>query len=327
VSELLSQQEIDSLLSGIATGQMPAAETEPAAESPEREAIVFDFRLPHRLSKNQVRTFQAVHENFAEAFGSYLIGRLQATVAVSVTSVDQLFYSEFLLSISRPSCLYIFKIVESDAMAILELSPQLVLAMVEHLLGGNAEGEKKSRAITRIEQSIVKGIVLRALADLQRAWRTITDQTFKLDRYESEGDFAQIAPASEIVMVISFEVTIGSTKHLMNLCFPTFAMDDVLARLNVQNIGKMDNGKGPNEWSQHLLRKMERTRLPVVGILGTTTMTIRNLLDMEPGDILVTNTPTDGEVEVLIGGKKRLVGHPGISGGTVGIQVTRFTNE
>jgi len=140
------------------TGQIEAADTPTETKKAEREAITFDFRLPHRLSKNQLRTFQAVHENFAETLASYLVSRLQTTVTINVLSVDQLFYSEFVLSIASPSCLYIFRILESDALAVLEFSPQLVLAMVEHLMGGVAEGEKNARQITKIEQSIVRGL-------------------------------------------------------------------------------------------------------------------------------------------------------------------------
>lgn len=325
--EILSQQEIDNLLSGIASGQIQQPEPLPAVEKPTKEISVFDFRLPHRLSKNQVRTFQAVHESFAEAFGSYLVSRLQTNVTVNVTSVDQLFYSEFVLSIASPSCLYVFRIAESDALAIMEFSPQLVLAMVEHLLGGSTEGEKKARAITRIEQSIVKAIVQRALTDLERSWHTISELTFKLERYESEGDFVQIAPASEIVMVVSFEVLVGEQKYMMNLCFPTFALDDVLAKLNIQYFGGIDNTKIVSEWSHQLARKLENTTISVTGILGRTAITVKDLLNLEPGDVLTTNIPVDGEVEVLIGNKKRLTGRPGISNGNVAVKVSRPIEE
>ncbi|HTY36017.1 MAG TPA: flagellar motor switch protein FliM, partial [Bacteroidota bacterium] len=167
--EILSQQEIDSLLAGISTGAVAPVMPEEVEKKPARDIITFDFRLPHRLSKNQLRTLQAVHEGFSETFGSYLISRLQTNLNVSVTSVDQIFYSEYVLSIGNPSCLYLFRIVESDALAVIELSPQLVLSIVSRLLGGSLESEKEPRLLTQIEQSIIKGIVLRALSDLQKA--------------------------------------------------------------------------------------------------------------------------------------------------------------
>ncbi len=326
--EILSQQEIDSLLSGISNEQLEATDSLSETRKGDKEAITFDFRLPHRLSKNQLRTFQAVHENFGETFSSYLVSRLQTTVTVSVSSVDQLFYSEFVLSIASPSSLYIFRIMESDAMGVLEISPQLVLAMVEHLMGGVAEGDKNARLITKIEQSIVKGIVQRALSDIQRAWKAVAELTFKLERYESEGDFVQIAPASEIVMVVSFEVVVGTQKYLMNLCFPTFALDDVLTRLNMQYFSGMGLVKdGVSEWAEPIFRLLGTTKVQATGVLGETALTLDELLHLEPGDIIRTNIPIKSEVQVQIGGKTRIWGRPGISKGKMAVKVTRTSKE
>ena len=327
MAEILSQQEIDSLLSGVTVGEVQASVTVEAEKKPEKEVLTFDFRLPHRLSKNQLRTLQAVHESFGETFSSYLVSRLQTTVSVNVVSVDQLFYSEFVLSIASPSCLHVFRIVESDALAILEFSPQLVLAMVSRLLGGSSDTDKKARLITKIEQSIVKGIVQRALADLQRSWKTIADLNFKMERYEIEGDFAQIAPTSEIVLLVSFEVGFGDQKYLMNLCLPTFALEDVLAKLNMQLYRNLGSVSGEGEWTRAITRKIEATQALVVGILGASTLTLRELLEMEPGDILRTNVPIDGELQLMVGGKCRSWGRPGISNGKVSAKVTKIVNE
>ena len=321
--EILSQQEIDNLLSGMSSGASPAENLPAEVENPAKEAVTFDFRLPHRLSKNQLRTFQAVHDSFGEAFGSYLVSRMQTTVTVNVLSVDQLFYSEFVLSIASPSCLYVFRIMESDALAALEVSPQLILEMVEHLMGGVADGSKDARLITKIEQSIVKGIIQRALTEIQRAWKTIADLTFKLERYESEGDFAQLAPASEIVMVVSFEVAIGRQKYLMNLCFPTFALEDVFAKLNVQHFSALAAANRDVDRSATIQKQLGDTRLSATAILGEAKLTLRELLDLEPGDVLRTSIPVGGEVAVTLGGKTRLWGSPGISRGKVSVKITR----
>ena len=325
--EILSQQEIDNLLSGMSAGNGQAGPAPVEIETSAREAVNFDFRLPHRLSKNQLRTFQAVHDSFGEAFGSYLVSRMQTTVSVNVLSVDQLFYSEFVLSIASPSCLYIFRIMESDALAALEVSPQLVLAMVEHLMGGVAEGSKESRLITKIEQSIVKGIIQRALMEIQRAWKTIADLTFKLERYENEGDFAQLAPASEIVMVVSFEVAIGRQKYLMNLCFPTFALEEVFAKLNVQHFSALAAANREGDRSATIQKHLGETNLPATALLGEARLTLRELLNLEPGDVLRTSIPVGGEVSVVLGGRPRFWGTPGISRGKVSVKITRTNLE
>ena len=325
--EILSQQEIDSLLAGIAVGTVEPSSAPEKEKKPARDVITFDFRLPHRLSKNQLRTLQAVHESFTETFGSYLVSRLQSTISINVTSVDQVFYSEYVLSIGNPSCLYLFRIVESDALAVLELSPQLVLAIVSRLLGGSLEGSREPRLITQIEQSIIKGIVNRALSDLQKAWKTVGSLTFQPDRYESEGDFVQIAPVSEIVLLVSFELTLGDQKYLMNICFPTFALEELLSKLNTQSLKNSGIAEKSDKWSKTLLKDIATTSVPARGVLGGTSLTLQELLDLEPGDVLRTAIPVSGEVSMEVGGKPWLWGRPGVSNGKMSIRVNRMAND
>jgi len=327
VPEILSKQEIDTLLTGMSAEQRAAAESSTGPRTPEKEAITFDFRLPHRLSKNQLRTFQAVHEGFGETFSSYLVSRLQTSVSIAVASVDQLFYSEYVLSITSPSSFYVFRILESDALAVLEVSPPLLLAMVEHLMGGVAEGEKTARPITKIEQSIVRGIIQYALSDVQRAWKTVAELTFKFERYEMEGDFVQIAPSSEIVMVVSFDVTVGTQKYQMSLCFPTFALEKVLAKLNMQHFSGMTPAKGQGDKQSLVMRQIGETAVETVAVLGETAITVRELLHLEPGDILRSNIPLTGDVQVQIGGKTRALGRPGISKGKMAVKVSKVLRE
>jgi flagellar motor switch protein FliM len=325
--EILSQQEIDSLLSGISPSESRQTAVAAPEKKTEKEVATFDFRLPHRLSKNQLRTLQAVHESFGESMSSYFVSRLQTNVAISVTLVDQLFYSEYVLSIPSPSCLFIFRIVESDALAILELSPQLVLAMVSRMLGGSSETVNKPRLITKIEQNIVKGMVQRALSDLQKAWKSIASLTFVQERYESEGDFAQIAPTTEIVLVVSFEVAISDQKYLMNVCFPTFALDEVLAKLNTQNFDNLAGAARTSEWSGEILKRLGVTAVPAICVLGTTTVTLRELLALEKGDVIKTDIPIDDEVRIVLGGTPRMWGRPGISNGRVATKITKTATE
>jgi flagellar motor switch protein FliM len=323
MAEILSQQEIDSLLAGINTGVHGEQESPVDNSVNDKEVRAFDFRLPHRLSKNQLRTLQAVHENFGESLGSFLVSRLQTNVSVSVLSVDQIFYSEYILSVPSPSSLYVFRIKESDALAIFELSPELVLAMVARLLGGPPEYSGKPRLITRIEQSIMKGLIDRAIENLQKAWKMISPLTFKYERFEAEGEFAQIAPASEIVLVVSFEVTVAEKKYAMNICFPTFALDDVLQKLNMQHFSGMGNSSHNEEGVRSILRSIEDTTITVTGLLGCTTLTLAELLSLEPGDVLKTNIPAHNEVELQIGGKSRLWGRPGVSNSRTAIKITK----
>lgn len=329
MSDVLSQNEIDSLLNEMTSGSVDVDDILSGKIS-KGEISNYDFRRPNRISKNQVRTLQSVHENFAEVFGYYLVSKLQTIVSMTVTSVDQLFYSEFILSVSNPSCLYIFDIEGTDGSGIMEVSPQLSLTILERLLGGSAETPPKARSITPIEQAVTRGVVEHALYDLRNAWRSIANLNFNYQRLEMEADFVQIAPASEIVVVISFDVNIGVHTYLMNLCFPTFALEEVLARLNRQlvttNILKQSNQR-TRENMEILRTQISNTYLPVVAELGKSSISVRELLELKAGDVIKLNKKINQEIELLVGDKRKLAGRPGSVEGKKAFRVTRQLSD
>jgi len=325
MNDILSQNEIDNLLSGMNTGRVNVDEVL-GGKKKMGDVTTYDFRRPNRISKNQVRTLQSVHENFAEIFGYYLVSRLQTVVSISVTSVDQLFYSEFILSVANPSCLYVFDIHGTDGSGIMEISPQLALTLIERLLGGTAETTPKARNITPIEQAVVRGIIEHALSDLRAAWRSITDLNFKYQRLEMEADFVQIAPSSEIVIVVSFDVNIGTRQYLLNLCFPTFALEEVLAKLNRQHVTSnlINQSKKRQEANMKVLQQhMSTTYLPITAELGNTVLTVKEIIDLKEGDVIKLLTRINEEIEVIIAGKRKLAARPGTVEGKKAVKITR----
>lgn len=329
MADVLSQNEIDSLLSEMTSGRVDVDEVL-SGKYAKGDVANYDFRRPNRISKNQVRTLSSVHESFAEVFGYYLVSKLQTVVAITVTSVDQLFYSEFILSVSNPSCLYVFDIEGTDGSGILEVSPQLALTIVERLLGGAAESIPKSRSITPIEQSVVRGIVEHALHDLRNAWRSIAELNFKYQRLEMEADFVQVAPSSEIVVVVSFDVNIGVHTFMMNLCFPTFALEEVLAKLNRQLVTTSVVRQSPKRMRENMTvlnQQISTTYLPIIAELGKTSVTVGELMNLNIGDVIKLKKRINQELEVIIAGKRKLAARPGTVDGKRAIRITRPLNE
>jgi flagellar motor switch protein FliM len=294
---------------------------------PDERIKTFDFRLPHRLSRTQLRTFQALHDGFAESFASYLGSRLQTPVTITSTGVAQRFYSEYGASISSPSCLYVFRMAGPDAVGALDMSPELALTMVEHLMGGIAGADRKVRALTKIEQSILRGIILRALAELQRAWEVMTPVTVTLERFESDKDFLQLAPASEIVVLVSFSVSIGDAPHRLMLCFPTFALEEALVRVSGRGDADFYQAGADPGWREVLSRQLGTTAIEATSVLGETTLRLRDLVRLEAGDVIRTDIPVNGDVRVLIGGKEQFYGRPGISNGKMAVKITGSTDH
>ena len=324
MAEVLSQQEIDQLLNKMKTGgdQSPSS-------VPEKEAIPFDFRLPNRISKNQLRTIRNIHENFSESLSSFLLSKLQAIVNINVISVDQIYYSEYVLSVSNPACLFTFEIKDTDIKGILELSPELALALVDRLLGGNGMGTKQSKIITPIEQKVLFMIVEKIMVDLKKAWQIIGEYEFIVERFEPDIDFAQITSQSESVLLISFEIFIGEQSYLMNICFATFAFDTILSKMSNQKLSSIRPVKYNGTTAKNILNThLQKTSLNLVVEFGNTTISVSDLMHLEKGDILRTNKKIGDELKIKIADRVVFAGLPGTVNGHKAVRIVhRIENK
>ncbi len=323
MAAILSQQEIDALLNNIKSG------TEQKTETPaEKEAILFDFRLPNRISKNQLRILRSIFENFAESFSSFLVTKLQTIVNINVTSVDQIYYSEYVLSVANPACLFTFEIKNTDVKGVLELNNDLALSLVDKLLGGNGLGTKQTKVITPIEQKVLRVVVERVMQDLKKAWQTVDSMEFVVERFEPDIDFAQITSQSESVLLISFEILIGEQSFLMNICFATFAFDTILSRLSSQKLSSIRTIKHYGYTAQNVLSQhLSKTLLPVIVELGKTKLSIKELLEMEKGDIIRLETKVSDDQKIKTGNQVLFLGRIGVSNNKKAIKVTKKVLE
>ncbi len=323
MAEVLSQQEIDQLLNKVKSG-----EEQPVNQNTEKEAVLFDFRLPNRISKNQLRTIRNINENFAESFSAFLVTKLQSIININVTSIDQIYYSEYILSVSNPACLYTFEIRNTDIKGILELSMDLSLALVDKLLGGSGVGTKQSNIITPIEQKVIGVVVERVMVDLRKAWQIVDDLDFKVERFESDIDFAQITSQSESVLLISFEILIAEKSYMMNLCFATFAFDKILSKLSSQKFSSIRPAKNAaTSTSEIISNHLYKTFLPVTVEFGSAKISVQNLFDLEKGDIIKLDTSISDEHTVKIGNKTLFMGRAGVVNRHKAIKITRKVEQ
>lgn len=312
MGEILSQKEIDSLLNDISSGVLSVDEIL-SNVSKKSDIMTYDFRRPNRVSKNQIKSLSNIHENFSEVFAYYLVSKLQNLVSINVVAIDQLFYSEFILSVSSPGCLYIFDFKGVEGSGIMEVSPSLALHFVERLLGGEADNKPKSRSITPIEQAVIRNLIEHALSDLTKSWSVIGDLKFILNRMESEADFVQVAPSSEIVIVVSLEVLIGNNSFSMSICYPTFALEEILTKLSKQQVSTAfpPSGNSVRDNKKAIQSSIEKSKLPLSVELGKTHMTIEELLQLKVDDVLKLDKKITDELEVSIAGQKKLLARPG----------------
>ncbi len=286
MAKILSQAEIDALLSTVAddTGE------EAGTSGPARRVVLYDFKHPNLISKEQMRLLENIHENFSRSFGVFLSAQLRMIVEIELLAIDQLLYSEFVMSIAPPGCLYVMKMDKPEGEAIVEVSPSLVLFIVEKLFGGHGSFSGMiSRPISAIEEKIMRHIINRSMQELGNVWDPIMKLDFALGRYESNPEFIQIVAGSEPVVVVSLQIKIHDHKTLMNFCYPYRWLAEIIGSQEVQDKLHFGSGEINIEERDLIESHLRKASCPVKANLGNTTITINDFINLQVGDLLVLN--------------------------------------
>ncbi len=308
MAEILSQEEIDALLSAVSYGEEVEVEAEPSRA--ERIVNTYDFRHPARVSKDQLRTLQNLHDNFARLMSATFSTLQRSIIEVTLVSVDQITYSEFIMSLSSPSCTYVFRMEPLDGVSVVDFSQSVVFSFVDRLFGGRGSSISSEREITWIEKSVMNNIINRTLRDLERTWERIIPLECNVEMLETNPEFVQVVPASETVVLISFELKSDNVNGLINLCYPYITLEPIALRLGGQNLVSAAK-EVPKE---ELLKNRKRIELfdsTVKTVLGEATVTVRDLTEMKIGDVLMLNARVHEDIEIYVENELKFYGRPG----------------
>ena len=222
MADILSQDEIDDKLK--------------VTERPAGQRIVrYDFKHPARVNKDQLRTLENLHDNFARLLSSTFSGAMRSVVNVDTAFVDQTTYAEFIMSLSNPSCSYQFTLGPTNGQAILDFAMPVVFASVDRVFGGKGSSQGvDARQLSQIEMGLFARIVKRAIEDLEATWEPILQVEISDIELETNPEFMQITAASEIVILLAFELKSTNASGLISLCYPFFTLESILPRLGQQ---------------------------------------------------------------------------------------------
>jgi flagellar motor switch protein FliM len=342
MSDILTQEEVDALLNAVSSGGMssddfggPDPETETPtssggssqdSEEKERQVSLYDFRRPDRVSKDQMRALQNLHDGYARLLATTLSSYLRALVEIDIVSVDQLTYSEFVMSVSNPSCIYVFQMEPLEGAAIVEVNPNLVFLIVDRLFGGQGKPSDHNRELTDIEKNVLTKIVDRALANLKEIWEHVGIFTPRIDSYETNAQFVQIAPPNETVILISLEVRMKHGSGLISLCFPYILLETVIDKLSRESW--ISGQRTTTQETRRLIEtELTSTQLPLSAVIGETSLSIRDLLQLQTGDVVVLEKPAQSDLVLQVGGKAKYLGRAGLVGRHKSIQVTAIIEK
>lgn len=320
MAKILSQDEIDALLTTVTSG-----ESQPDASAFEdeklRSIVAYDFKHPNRVSKDQIRTLENMHDNFAGHFGSSLSTILRTIVDVDLVSVDQITYSEFIMSLVSPSCTYTFAAPPLEGVCLVDFNPTLTFAVIDRMFGGHGKIMETERELTGIERSVMSTLVQRLYSQLERSWEHLVDIKVDQKSFETNPQFIQIVPPGETVVVISFQVKLFQSTGLLTICYPYVSLEPIITKLSAQNWIDATKKKNVEEERLTNVHNVKRVNAHVAAVLLNTRLKMRDFLHLQVGDIVPSEKKIDLPIEVLVNKKKKFVARPGLSGKKRAFQV------
>ena len=322
MTEVLSQDEIDQLLTAINAGETEIESIKPSADT--RKIKIYDFKRPDKFSKEQIRTVQNMHETFARLTTTTLSASMRALVHVHVASVDQLTYEEFIRSIPTPSTLAVISMDPLKGQAILEIDPSVTFTIIDRLFGGSGEGAKLNRELTDIEHSVMEGIIVRILGNMREAWTQVIDLRPRLSQIETNPQFAQIVPPSEMVVLVTLETKVGEVEGMMNLCIPYMTIEPIVSKLSAQFWYSSVRRGATTENLNILKEKLSTVEIPVIAEVGHINIPVRDVLALRRGDVIrLYSVHVDDPMALNIGNKKKFLCRPGVIGKKMAVQITK----
>ncbi|MGM9924124.1 MAG: flagellar motor switch protein FliM [Bacillus sp. (in: firmicutes)] len=317
--DVLSQNEIDALLSAISTGEMNAEELK--KEETEKKIKVYDFKRALRFSKDQIRSLTRIHENFARLLTTFFSAQLRTYVQITVVSVDQIPYEEFIRSVPKMTILNVFDVPPLDGRIVMEINPHIAYAMMDRVLGGEGSSVNKVDSLTEIEMKIMSSLFERGAENLQEAWANIVDIEPVLSEFEVNPQFLQMVSPNETVIVISLNTQIGDTTGMINICIPHVVLEPIIPKLSVHYwMQKEKKDRSPDE-IQALREKIQTAVIPLVAEIGKTEISIQDFLLLNNGDVIDLNTHLNNHLTVKVGDTPKFIGQPGLVGKKMAIQI------
>jgi len=335
MAEILTQAEIDSLLESVSSGEvegvgqpddegaaLPNIPMEGGLPPPQKRISLYDFKRPNRISKDQLRTLRNLHEKLARNMSSSMSAYLRVITDVTLISVDQMTYGEFLMSLPDPTSFNIISMEPLEGNSVLEFNPSLVFPIIDKLLGGIGIPLQKVRQMTEIEQSVLESVVLLVINDIVEMWRPLIEMRIRIETTETSPHVIQIVSTNEVVILVCFEIKIGEISGIMNMCMPAVVLEPIMSKLESQDWFGSSKKATYIDNEEKLRRIVINAHMKVEGILGKSKISIKKLMDLKAGDIVSLDQKADKDILLTVSGIPKFWGRLGVHDGNKAIRVS-----
>ena len=324
MGDVLSQNEIDNLLNALTSGELDADEIKNTKEKPVKN---YDFARPSKFSKEHLRTLEIIFEHYGRLLATNLPIFLRKNIQVEVMNSEAVTYMEFSNSLSNPVLLGIVDFSPLETNIIVEMASNLGFAMVDRMLGGEGEPLDKIRDFSEIELLIIERVMTSCVELLREPWANVLDVHPRLERIETNSQFAQIISPSEMIAIVTVNIKIGDVEGLMNVCLPFITLEPVMDKLNTKFWYSSQKEKTGVSYSDAVETLINRAKIPIKAVLGNSVITVADFSQLQVGDIVRLDAKVDEELDVFVGDIKKFSALPGASGKDYAVRVTQIIRE
>lgn len=324
MGDTLSQAEIDSLLNALSTGEINPDEL---GENDERSVKNYDFARPSKFSKDHLRTLEIIFENYGRLLSTNLPAYLRKNVQVEVMNAEANTYSEFSNALSNPVLLGVVNFNPLEGNLIIELADNIGFAIVDRMLGGTGIPLDKSREFTEIELVILERIIEICTNLLVDPWESVVSAEPRLERIETNSQFAQFISPSEMTAIVTMNVKIGDVEGLMNICIPFSCVEPVIDKLNTKYWYSAMKDDTSGTYRDAIEDIIDFAKIPIRAMLGRSSISVNDFANIQVGDIIKLDTKVDDELDVYVGNIQKFTALPGSSSDSYAVRVTSVIKE
>lgn len=324
MGDVLSQKEIDDLLKAFSNGEIDAEEMK---SSNEKQVKNYDFNRPTKFSREHLRTLEIIFEHYGRLLSTHLPGYLRKTVNVDVMNSEANIYSEFTNALSNPVLLGIVDFKPLEGNIIIELSNNLGFAIVDRMLGGPGLPVDKARDFSEIELVIIERIFTIITNLLHDPWENVVSLRPRLTRIETNSQFAQMIAPNETVSIITLNLKVGAIEGMLNVCIPYNVVEPVIDKLNTKSWYASAKLKDDGVYKEFIEAAISRAKVPVKAVLGQSTISVNDFINMQKGDIIKLDKKISDELNIYVGNILKFTALPGSASDTYAIKISSVVRE
>lgn len=324
MGDTLSQEEIDNLLKAFNDGDLNADDF---SDTKEKQVKNYDFARPSKFSKDHLRTLEIIFENYGRLLSTNLPAYLRKNVQVEVVNAEANTYSEFANALSNPVILGVVNFAPLEGNIIIEFSANLGFTIVDRMLGGGGAPLERNRDFTEIELIILERVLEVCTNLLVDPWESVVSIEPRLERIETNSQFAQFISPGEMTAIITMSVKIGSVEGLMNICIPYSCVEPVIDKLNTKYWYSSMKESDSGAYQEVIEDIIDYAKIPVKAMLGRSTISVNDYINIQIGDIIKLDTKVNDELEVYVGNIKKFTALPGATSDSYAVRVTSVIRE